>query len=96
MFKVSHKMESSWFDQFVSDESDPYSSKDADCEPCENIESHCDDYNSDDSDAVYVEENVKEAAITEPNVMLSSKDKQVQYSIEPLPLARRTCSFKSF
>lgn len=70
---VSGEFDSGSDDDFVPEEHEPDSES---------------EYNSDDSDVDFVEQETRESAAVDANVMVMSKDQQIQYSKEPLPFHR--------
>lgn len=81
-------MDNSWFDQFASDDSDPFDTdEDEEFEPNLDELNSDDEYDSEDSDAAFVSQELREEAAVQPNVLFMSKDKTIEYSKDPLPLS---------
>lgn len=86
----STEEELEWMVDDLGEASDPDASSDEDVADLPNtFDSASDSY---DSDAEFVEQNIREAAISDPNILLDSKDKTIQYipvtfnPIERLPV----------
>lgn len=82
-------MDSSFFDEYGSDVSGDFESdSDDDYVPEEDEPNSENEYNSDDSDADFVEQETRESAAVDANILVMSKDQKIQYSKEPLPFHR--------
>lgn len=82
-------MNNSYFDSLASDDSDPFGSDSQDeYVPDGNEIDSEDEYNSDDSDEIFIDQATREEIAVEPNVSLLSKDRQIEYSKNPLAFGR--------
>nr|XP_022910409.1 uncharacterized protein LOC111421477 [Onthophagus taurus] len=85
-------MDESWFDQFGSDDTNTEDGDDY--IPSENeVEDEVrDEYDTDDSDVDFIDQETREAAVLDSNVLFLSKDKTIQYSRQSMPIARSNSS----